>query len=137
MYGKFNWIRLWMLGLRRQEVDDRLLKTRSLPRYLDFMKAVLVNISTAVRDDGFLCLVIGDVRRGTQEINLAKSVADECIVDTDFMLVDIIEDRLPTEHKVSRIWKESKGRATKTDRILILAKPGGHIERVPRNIVWN
>jgi hypothetical protein len=35
----------------------------------------------------------------------------------------MIEDKLPTDHKVSRIWKERHGRATKTDRILILAGP--------------
>lgn len=137
LYGKFNWIRLWMLGLKRQDVDGRLLTTGSLPRYLDFMKAVLVNLSAAIREDGFLCLVIGDVRRETEDINLAQTVADECLAGTDFRLVDIIEDRLPTEHKVSRIWKETKGRATKTDRIIVLAKPSGHIKRVPRSIVWN
>jgi hypothetical protein len=32
---------------------------------------------------------------------------------------------MPDGRKVSRIWKDNPGRATKTDRILILSRDGG------------
>jgi hypothetical protein len=37
---------------------------------------------------------------------------------------------MPTSRKVSRIWKDNPGRATKTDRILILSR-GGHASELP------
>jgi hypothetical protein len=35
-----------------------------------------------------------------------------------------VADHLPPNRKVSRIWKDTPGRATRTDRILILSRAG-------------
>ena len=40
-YGKFNWIRLWLLGEDPREIDAALFRSSSLSKYLDFMKTVL------------------------------------------------------------------------------------------------
>jgi hypothetical protein len=122
LYGKFNWIRLWLLGHEPREVDSGLYTSASLDRYLEFMSTVLMNLRARLRDDGYACLVIGDVRRGETTMNLAKEVAAVC-VPKDLEVLGIVADELPIEHKVSRIWGDNKGRATKTDRILVLAGP--------------
>ena len=76
-YGKMNWLRLWMLGQEPREVDAELFASASVPRYLDFMRQTLKSLRACVREDGYVCLVIGDVRRGAEQINLAQHVADE------------------------------------------------------------
>jgi site-specific DNA-methyltransferase (adenine-specific) len=137
LYGKFNWIRLWMLGHEPKSVDAKLFTSSSLPKYLHFMSGVATQVRRSLRDDGYACFVIGDVRRDDKNLNLAQAVAASCFRGTDLRLVNVVDDKLPVQHKVSRIWKESKGRATKTDRIIVLAGPkAGPLRGLPAPI-WN
>jgi len=122
-YGKFNWIRLWLLGETPREVDESLFSTGSLTKYLRFMSAVLGRLANVIQEDGLICLVIGDVTGGGRTIRLAEHVAENC-VPANIGISEIVEDRLPGNRKVSRIWGETKGMATKTDRILILSAKG-------------
>jgi site-specific DNA-methyltransferase (adenine-specific) len=132
-YAKLNWIRHWLARTDYREVDACLFSSRSTPKYLAFIREALVRCRSVLRDDGFVCLVIGDVRHGDTNIRLGELVASECLDATDLRLVGIVEDRLPVEHKVSRIWGPKKGRATKTDRVLVLAGPrAGMPRRVPK-----
>jgi site-specific DNA-methyltransferase (adenine-specific) len=139
-YGKYNWIRLWMLKQDPREVDRQLVATGSLGRYLAFMKVVLERFQESVRDDGYICLMMGDVRQPSngETTNLAKCVWSEVASTCGWHRVAIIADRLPVEHKVSRIWKHNRGRATKTDRILILS-PTAKRRKLPAlsPIVWS
>jgi site-specific DNA-methyltransferase (adenine-specific) len=123
-YGKYNWVRLWMLKQEPKEIDAKLMATGSISKYLQFVKKVLFALAPAVRDDGFVCLMIGDVReRGTgQTTNLAEHVWVETAEPLGWKLCGIVSDRVPIEHKVSRIWKNERGTATKTDRILVLSR---------------
>lgn len=129
-YGKLNWLRLWLLNREPREVDKGLFASGSLDAYAGFMTTAIERFRAVLRDDGYLCLVIGDVRRSSGDLNLAQAVAERCVGGTDLRIAALIEDQLPIAHKVSRIWKERHGRATKTDRILILAGPKA--ERLPR-----
>jgi site-specific DNA-methyltransferase (adenine-specific) len=123
-YGKYNWVRLWMLKQDPKEVDRKLIATGSLGKYINFMKDVFAQLHEAVREDGYLCLMIGDVReRSTGRVtNLAECVWNDAARTSGWHQVAIIADRLPNEHKVSRIWKHTRGHATKTDRILVLSR---------------
>lgn len=123
-YGKYNWIRLWLLKQEPKAVDAKLVATASPTRYLAFIKDSLEALAPSVRDDGYLCLMIGDVaRKDTGDtVNLAGRVWDEVAAPLGWHRVAEVVDRLPTKHKVSRIWKNSRGHATKIDRILVLAK---------------
>jgi site-specific DNA-methyltransferase (adenine-specific) len=123
-YGKYNWVRLWFLGEDPKDVDQRLTDTSSMSRYRSFMRGALDNFSSVVRDDGYLCLVIGDVRRTDEDINLAEDVWENVASVQGWHLHGIVTDHLPAGRKVSRIWKGNPGRATKTDRILILRRGG-------------
>jgi site-specific DNA-methyltransferase (adenine-specific) len=135
-YGKLNWLRLWLLGHSPREVDSSLFASSSLDAYLGFMATVINQFRRVLADDGFMCLVVGDVRRREVDVNLAAAVAEACLRGTGLRVAGMIEDKLPTGHKVSRIWKERHGRATKTDRILILAGPKARrLPQVPK-INW-
>jgi len=135
-YGKLNWLRLWMLGQEPPVVDQHLFASSSLPRYLAFMRETLKSLRPHVRSDGYVCLVIGDVRKGDEQINLAQEVARHCLPGTGLHLLRSISDHLPIEHKVSRIWGLTRGRATKVDRILMLGtKNASRLPPLPR-IDW-
>ncbi|MHB0980496.1 MAG: hypothetical protein ACYC5Q_10595 [Thermoleophilia bacterium] len=141
-YGKYNWIRLWMLGYDAREVDGELLATASLRRYLDFIAEVLLGFREVVRPDGYVCLMLGDVRDKSSgaTLNLAEKVWRNTAAPAGWRRLGVLNDHLPEQHKVSRIWgHEKKGQATKVDRILILAPPGSShsLPRRPRGFVWN
>lgn len=140
-YGKYNWVRLWFLGEDPREVDSRLISTGSPRRYLSFMSDVLGRLSSGLDDDGYACLMIGDVReRDTGETtNLADEVWRHAAQPQGWRKVALITDTIPVEHKVSRIWKNNRGRATKTDRILVLAKSDKACRKLPPldPIIWS
>lgn len=120
-YGKYNWVRLWFLGHEWRDVDSKLTMTSSLERYLEFIGGCLDSMREAVVDDGFVGLVIGDVRRPGGDIELGHVVRDRVALPRGWHCHGVIVDRVPGCHKVSRIWKSSRGRATKTDRIVLLS----------------
>lgn len=132
-YGKLNWLRLWLLDQAPRDVDAGLFASSSLPRYLDFMTRVIARLEKVLADRGRICLVIGDVKRDDGDLNLAQAVADHCVTPAGLRVDAIIADALPVSHKVSRIWGERRGRATKTDRILVLSRPGtARLPKFPR-----
>lgn len=121
-YGKYNWIRLWFLNESSRAVDGSLFASASQERYCDFMCAVARSASRSLTKDGFLCLVIGDVRRQDADLNLARQVKEISLEGTDLTLLGQVTDAMPVGKKVSRIWGSNKGRATRTDRILVLGR---------------
>lgn len=141
-YGKYNWIRLWMLGHEPKEVDSDLVATESLSKYLDFMTEFLAGTSSVVAPDGYLCLMLGDVTdKGDKQttLNLAETVWLNVAKPAGWRRLGMVKDHLPEQHKVSRIWgKRKRGNATKIDRILILGPPGS-THRLPsatRGLHW-
>lgn len=120
-YGLYNWIRLWFLDEEPDVVDERLDAELDLDAYLEFMRETFA-VTDEVLDSetGVAAFVIGDVERGDEVINLAREVADEVVAPMDtFDVGRIVEDRVPDNEKVSRIWGETRGEATEIDRILI------------------
>jgi site-specific DNA-methyltransferase (adenine-specific) len=129
-YGKFNWLRLWQLGISGGDVDRALFTSSSPDKYIMFMSDALRSIDRALTEDGIACLVIGDVDRRAGPMNLAELVAERCLGGTELSVLDQIVDDLPTDSKVSRIWGDRRGDATRTDRVLILGKPGVRLPAV-------
>ncbi|MDP3273721.1 MAG: DNA methyltransferase [Deltaproteobacteria bacterium] len=147
-YGKFNWIRLWMMGESVQNVDASLTdRTRTnlevertdrqlglsdrlgFRRYCAFLRDAVIECARALSDDGVCIMTIGDVENGEHDKRLAldawRAIADEVPLE----LHSVIEDRLWTENKVSRIWGENKGRATRVERVLVLTRKGCPLPR--------
>lgn len=120
-YGLYNWIRLWFLDEQPGAVDERLDDELDIEEYRSFMRDTFA-VADRVLDDetGVAAFVIGDVDQGEDSINLARDVADSVVGPMDgFEVGRIVEDRVPDNEKVSRIWGESRGEATEIDRILI------------------
>jgi site-specific DNA-methyltransferase (adenine-specific) len=141
-YGKYNWIRLWMLGHEPKAVDNELMATASLAKYVSFMSDFLAGAEGAAARDGYLCLMIGDITDKTAEttLNLANAVWTKAAKPAGWRRLGVVHDHLPEQHKVSRIWGQKKrGNATKVDRILILAPPNTRHKLPPMNrtLAWN
>jgi site-specific DNA-methyltransferase (adenine-specific) len=130
-YAKYNWVRLWFLGEDPRSVDQRLMASGSLSKYVDFMRSVMHRLAVSTKTDGVVCLVIGDVRREDEQINLAREFWVQVARPAGWVLHGVVNDRVPAQRKVSRIWKGNEGRATKTDRILILGPPQSDRELPP------
>lgn len=136
-YGKFNWIKLWLLGKDPRIVDSALFTSRALDRYLEFSHAYLRSLADVIREDGIVALVIGDVEDRNGRKQLAREVAQRAVPGVGLRVLGTITDRIPTEHKVTRIWKEARGQATRTDRILLLGGPRARLPRPIFNPAWD
>ncbi len=136
-YGKFNWIRLWLLGEAVEDVDRKVQVERTdlrlrlsdrlaLPSYCDFLESTLKDCSAILRPGGSCVLVIGDVSTPDRgDLNLAEAVWSRVKRNVNLTLESAMVDEIETSSKVTRIWGKRRGSATKRDRILLLRKPGG------------
>lgn len=148
-YGKFNWLRLWLLRQSVEDVDRALnveatdrglgLSDRlPLPRYCSFLRDCVESWEGLLRPGGVCALVIGDVRSSDDtHINLAERLWREIRKRSGLELIDIIKDELERDVKVTRIWGSKRGEATKVDRILLLRKPGArrYRARAPQGVL--
>jgi hypothetical protein len=131
-YAKYNWVRLWYLGHEWRDVDNRLTATSSLDHYCSFLKQTLDASSKLLAPDAIVAMVIGDVRRGDEQLNLAGEVVNRVAIPNEWRHLGTITDELPVERKVSRIWKSGSGRATKVDRVVLLTKhPSVVLKQLP------
>lgn len=136
-YGLYNWIRLWFLDEDPDVLDRTLATYHRLDEYLIFVRRALARMYTVLAPGGVCCLVVGDVhdRAAGSSISLADEIWT-MLRDTRsrFQLHDIVEDRLPEKRKVSKIWREKKGRAIQIDRIMVLYRD--RIEELTDDIDW-
>lgn len=51
--------------------------------------------------------------------------------------MQLVEDHLPVEKKVSRIWGDTKGQATDKDCVLILARKGVEVPEAAGYVDWD
>jgi len=136
-YGLYNWIRLWFLNEDPLALDSSLATYPKVTQYLAFTYRALTRMYSVLAPGGVCCLVVGDVALPRQGIRI--SLADEIrrmlrAKRSRFQLHAIIEDRLPEQQKVSKIWGEKKGRAIQTDRILVLYRHS--IEELTEEVDW-
>ncbi len=137
-YGLYNWIRLWLIDEDAEQLDASLDQHPKIADYLRFMNEVCAQLYQVMAPGGVCALVIGDVKkpREAEPLNLAaetwRYLASK---KTRFQLADIVEDVLPTNVKVTKIWgKEKQGNATLIDRVLVLYKD--RYEIVNERVKW-
>lgn len=145
-YGTANWIRLWWLGLDdvsrqagrgRQVLDALLDHSHTYERYMQFVRRLFLGIERVLKPSGMAAVVIGDVTRGDRTQNLAERIWADVGPSSGLQLYDMIEDALATQTKVSRIWADTKGKATSHDRVLLLGKKRGS-GRTPNSVLdWS
>jgi hypothetical protein len=125
-YGYYNWLRLWLLGYDASAIDDLLDDAHHRDAYLVFMQEVLRGLRSALADDAVIALVIGDVemdrgRPANGGIGLAESVWELAAAPEGYRLAGLAQDDIAAGRKMTKLWGDEAGQATKLDRILILA----------------
>ena len=133
-YGKYNWIRLWLLNEDTKQVDNnvsiyhKMQKIKgikdNLPfeKYAQYMQNLFNSWYKILKPKSNAFVVIGDV----EDINLANKTWEYIKQNggCKLKLKQIIDDDIESNgvRKVTRIWGQKKGKATKIDRILHLQK---------------
>jgi hypothetical protein len=146
-YGTSNWIRLWLLGIEevgrergagRRSLDAALDHRHTYSSYLGFMSRVLSGVDRVLAPNGVAAIVIGDVANpGKEAVPLAAKIWEDVGSATGLKLIQIVEDHLPVQSKVSRIWGETKGQATERDCVLLLTRPKAEIPDLTNPISWD
>jgi hypothetical protein len=146
-YGTSNWIRLWLLGIDevgrergagRRTLNAALDHRHTYSSYRTFLLRILLGVERVLKRDGVAALVIGDVANpGRDPVPLAAKIWDDVGGETGLQLLDLIEDHLPVQNKVSRIWGETKGQATDRDCVLVLACRDGNPPQRSHQIDWD
>jgi site-specific DNA-methyltransferase (adenine-specific) len=147
-YGTSNWIRLWLLGIEevgrergegRKRLDEALDHQHTYNSYCDFMLRILLGIERVLKADGVAVVVIGDVKDPDkdQAIPLAAQVWNDIKDRTGLRLIEIVEDDLPVQNKVSRIWGDTKGQATSRDCALVLTHKAGQPNLDRTDVDWD
>ena len=126
-YGYYNWLRTWLLGFDARAIDAALDDAHHREPYLAFMRDVLGDLRSALADDAVVILVIGDVEtdRGRPiardaGLRLAERVWEAAAEPVGYRLAGIASDEVAANRKMTKLWGSEAGRATKTDRILVL-----------------
>lgn len=147
-YGQSNWIRLWLLGIDevgreqgtgRRKLDAILDHRHTYDSYCKFMLKTILGIQRVLKKNGVAVLVIGDVKDSGKEdpLPLGAKMWDDIKDRTGLRLVEIVEDDLPAQSKVSRIWGETKGQATNRDCALVLVHEDGNPDLTGTEVDWD
>jgi hypothetical protein len=124
-YGYYNWLRTWFLGFDAREIDATLDDAHHREPYLAFLRDVLAGLRPVLTDDAVIVLVVGDVEfdRGRPiagAVGLAERVWESAAAPEGYRLAGIALDDVAAHRKMTKLWGSEAGRATKTDRILVL-----------------
>jgi site-specific DNA-methyltransferase (adenine-specific) len=122
-YARQNWIRKWLLepdpkSALAESLDDNL----TLKHWLDFVEEAVLQIKQFLAKDGILVMVVGDVAKAKRSyISLAREFIQRVRHDKVFPYVGCFQDYIGQAIKTTRIWKDTRGRATDVDRIIVLS----------------
>lgn len=147
-YGTSNWIRLWLFGVEgvgredgvgRKQLNDALDHRHTYASYRDFMLRTVMGIQRVLKRNGVAVLVIGDVKNPEKEkaLPLAAQLWDDIKGHTGLRLIEMVEDDLPVQNKVSRIWGDTKGQATSRDCALVLTHNDGEPDLSRTDVDWD
>ena len=130
-YGYYNWLRTWFLGFDARAIDATLDDAHHREPYLAFLRDVLAGLRPVLTDDAVVVLVIGDVetdrgRRIHGGVGLAERAWEQAAEPEGYRLAGVALDDVAAVRKMTKLWGDEAGRATKTDRILVLGatEPG-------------
>lgn len=126
-YGYYNWLRTWFLGYDARAIDATLDDAHHREPYLVFLRDVLANLRPILADDAVVVLVVGDVESdrgkpvsGSLAVCLSERVWESAAEPEGYRLAGVARDEIAANRKMTKLWGAEAGRATKTDRILVL-----------------
>jgi len=121
-YAKQNWIRSWFLNEDPLKVSEELDDDLNLEEWINFSKHVVIELKKFLKKDGVAVFIIGDVAKSkTSIIPLAREFALMIRDQKIFKNVWCINDAIADTDKTTRIWADTKGNATATDRVVFLS----------------
>jgi len=121
-YAKQNWIRSWFLESEPNEISEKLDDDLNINQWVKFSKTTVTEFKKFLKPNGVAVFVIGDVAKSkTSVIPLARDFAMMIKENNLFKNIWIFSDYIQGVDKTTRIWGETKGKATTTDRIVILS----------------
>lgn len=121
-YAKQNWIRSWFLESDPIEISEKLDDDLNINQWVKFSKTTVTEFKKMLKPNGTAVFVIGDVAKSANSvIPLAREFAMMIRENKLFKNVWIFSDYIQGIDKTTRIWGETKGKATATDRIVILS----------------
>ena len=121
-YAKQNWIRSWFLESDPIDISKKLDDDLNINEWVKFSKTTVSEFKKMLKPNGTAVLVIGDVAKSKNSvIPLAREFAMMIRENKLFKNVWIFSDYIQGVDKTTRIWGETKGKATATDRIVILS----------------
>jgi len=145
-YATANWIRLWLLGVDevgreagsgRKSMNAALDHNHTYTTYRQFLLRILCGLERVLKKNGVAAVVIGDVANpGKEAVPLARKIWDDVGGETRLKLLELIEDDLPVDKKVSRIWGDTKGQATDRDCVLVLTPNGSSAASGVADVDW-
>ena len=123
-YGYYNWLRAWFLGFDAAEIDRTLDDAHRREPYLAFLRETLAGLRPALADDAVV-VVIGDVeadrgKRIGDGVGLADAAWEVAAEPEGYRLAGIALDPVAAPRKMTKLWGDQAGHATKTDRILVM-----------------
>jgi DNA methylase len=121
-YAKQNWIRGWFLNQDPEKVSEVLDDDLNLDEWIVFSRTYVEQLKEFMHKEGIAVFVIGDVAKSkTSVIPLAREFCLMVKENKFFQNVWCINDAIEDADKTTRIWGDTKGSATATDRIVILS----------------
>ena len=125
-YEKQNWIRSWFTknntNKSKANIEANLDDNLNLNEWLQFSKTVVEQIKKTMKKDGVAVFVIGDVKKSQDSIILlARDFVSMVSQNNLFKNIWVYSDYINQESKTTRIWGETKGKATAIDRIVIMS----------------
>lgn len=130
-YAWDNWLRLWFLGYRYEDVRRMLFQTESLQRFRMFMKESLREIFRVLKWNRAAVIVLGNVKLKGRVVNMAEEVAP-IAEDLGFQVRSIISDSIPKANKYFWYLKDDGG----VSREVILELSKGEFQPNPVKIDW-
>ena len=104
------------------EISEKLDDDLNINQWVKFSKKTLTEFKKMLKPNGVAVFVIGDVAKSkTSVIPLAREFAMMVRENKLFKNVWIFSDYIQGADKTTRIWGETKGKATAIDRIVILS----------------
>ncbi len=125
-YGRANWLRLWLLGEDPSRVDASLDTPRSAVESSDLLRAVLTDLRPVLADDAIVVCILGDIeahrgRRLGLPLDLAAETWHSAAEPAGYRLAGVAVDGVDAGRKLTRLWGERAGAATRTERLLVIA----------------